>query len=200
MNPRASRRALIVASVPELTSRTLSIEGTARMISSASSLSASVGAPKLVPRSAACLIGGRRRPDVRARGSTVPRSRYSRCSGCHRGRTSTHPLRTQRTAANRRRRRTRRAGTIHAARHQPLGAGKGGKAFIAGHGEEGIRGWGFGARDAGARPQNTFGEQAGEARRGSSILPSLADHRETAGHILIASSRRCRASRVSQRI
>ena len=39
-----------MASVPELTSRTFSTDGTASMISSASSLSASVGAPKLVPR------------------------------------------------------------------------------------------------------------------------------------------------------
>jgi hypothetical protein len=50
VNPRASRIALIVASVPEFTSRTFSMLGTAAMISSASSLSASVGAPKLVPR------------------------------------------------------------------------------------------------------------------------------------------------------
>ena len=38
--------AVIVASVPEDTSRTISIEGTSRQISSASSISASVGAPK----------------------------------------------------------------------------------------------------------------------------------------------------------
>jgi hypothetical protein len=37
--------ALIVASVPELTSRTFSTDGTASTIRSASSLSASVGAP-----------------------------------------------------------------------------------------------------------------------------------------------------------
>ena len=49
MYPRARRMALIVASVPELTSRTFSIDGTASMTRSASSLSASVGAPKLVP-------------------------------------------------------------------------------------------------------------------------------------------------------
>ena len=55
VKPRARRMALIVASVPELTSRTFSIEGTASMINSASSLSASVGAPKLVPRTAASL-------------------------------------------------------------------------------------------------------------------------------------------------
>ena len=45
--------ALIVASVPELTRRTFSIDGTAAVINSANSVSASVGAPKLVPRRAA---------------------------------------------------------------------------------------------------------------------------------------------------
>jgi hypothetical protein len=45
--------ALIVASVPELTIRTFSIEGTAATTISASSDSISVGAPKLVPRSRA---------------------------------------------------------------------------------------------------------------------------------------------------
>ena len=39
----------MVASVPEFTRRTISIDGTAREISSASSTSRSVGAPKLVP-------------------------------------------------------------------------------------------------------------------------------------------------------
>jgi hypothetical protein len=47
--PRASRTALIVASVPELTSRTRSAGGTRRLISVASSVSAGVGAPKLRP-------------------------------------------------------------------------------------------------------------------------------------------------------
>ena len=42
--------ALIAASVPELTMRTISIDGTASMISSASCVSRSVGAPKLAPR------------------------------------------------------------------------------------------------------------------------------------------------------
>ncbi len=43
------------ASVPELTRRTISIEGIASTISDASSTSASVGAPNVVPRSvAAC--------------------------------------------------------------------------------------------------------------------------------------------------
>src|SRR5579875_1840415 len=44
----------MVASVPEFTSRIISTAGTRRAISSAISISASVGAPKLVPRSAAC--------------------------------------------------------------------------------------------------------------------------------------------------
>jgi len=43
--PRARRMALMAASVPELTSRTISSEGTSRTISSASSTSRSVGAP-----------------------------------------------------------------------------------------------------------------------------------------------------------
>ena len=54
MNARASRRALIVASVPELTKRTSSRLGIASRISRASSSSSGLGAPKLVP---AC--GGR---------------------------------------------------------------------------------------------------------------------------------------------
>jgi hypothetical protein len=45
--------ALIEASVPEETSRTFSTDGTASAISAASSTSRSVGAPKLVPSSAA---------------------------------------------------------------------------------------------------------------------------------------------------
>ncbi len=53
MNARARRSAVIVASVPELTSRTISTDGTRAVISSAISTSAAVGAPKLVPLSAA---------------------------------------------------------------------------------------------------------------------------------------------------
>ena len=51
--PRASRIALIVASVPDETSRTISTPGTSATTRSASAISASVGAPKLVPRAAA---------------------------------------------------------------------------------------------------------------------------------------------------
>ena len=50
---RASRIADIVASVPELTSRTSSTEGTKAQIFFASSSSRAVGAPKLVPRAIA---------------------------------------------------------------------------------------------------------------------------------------------------
>ena len=51
----ASRAALMVASVPELTMRSFSTAGTRRATSSASSTSASVGAPNEVPRAvAAC--------------------------------------------------------------------------------------------------------------------------------------------------
>jgi len=45
-----------VASVPELTSRTFSIDGTAVQIASAKRTSRSVGAPKLVPPAAASWI------------------------------------------------------------------------------------------------------------------------------------------------
>ena len=45
VNPLASLRACIVASVPELTSRTICMEGTSDEIVSASSTSASVGCP-----------------------------------------------------------------------------------------------------------------------------------------------------------
>src|SRR5438132_13120972 len=48
----ARRTALMVASVPELTNRTASIEGTKQQTSSANSTSPSVGAPKVVPRAA----------------------------------------------------------------------------------------------------------------------------------------------------
>ena len=53
VNPRASRMALSAASVPELTMRTLSIEGTRAQTRSAISVSSTVGAPKLRPRPAA---------------------------------------------------------------------------------------------------------------------------------------------------
>ena len=45
VNPRATRTALIVASVPELTMRTISTDGTASQTMRASSTSSSVGAP-----------------------------------------------------------------------------------------------------------------------------------------------------------
>ena len=53
MAARATRIALIVASVPELTSRTISTLGTASTIRPASSTSASVGIPNDVPCRAA---------------------------------------------------------------------------------------------------------------------------------------------------
>jgi len=53
VKPRARRIALIVASVPELTRRTMSTEGSSAQISSAISISPSVGAPKDRPFSAA---------------------------------------------------------------------------------------------------------------------------------------------------
>ena len=53
VKPRASRIALIVASVPELTSRSRSTASTRPMISAASSVSVGVGAPKDSPPAAA---------------------------------------------------------------------------------------------------------------------------------------------------
>ena len=53
VNPRASRTALMVASVPELTSRTRCTGATRPTISAASSVSAAVGAPNDRPEAAA---------------------------------------------------------------------------------------------------------------------------------------------------
>ena len=67
MHPRARRIALIAASVPLDTSRTISTEGIAATIRSASSTSSSVGAPNVVPRAAAAraasTISGRAWPN-----------------------------------------------------------------------------------------------------------------------------------------
>lgn len=54
MKPRARRSALIVASVPDDTSRTCSMEGTKWQRVSAITTSASVGAPKEKLSAAAC--------------------------------------------------------------------------------------------------------------------------------------------------
>ena len=53
VTPRATRTADIVASVPDDTNRTLSIDGTASTTASAISISRTVGAPKLDPSSRA---------------------------------------------------------------------------------------------------------------------------------------------------
>ena len=53
VTPRATRTADIAASVPDETNRTFSIEGTAAATVSAISISRTVGAPKLEPRSSA---------------------------------------------------------------------------------------------------------------------------------------------------
>ncbi len=70
MTPRASRIALIVASVPDETRRTMSMPGTAATIRSASSTSPAVGAPNDVPRAAAAVaawtISGRACPKSNA--------------------------------------------------------------------------------------------------------------------------------------
>ncbi len=49
VKPRASRMALMAASVPEETMRTISTDGIAFVINSARCVSRSVGAPKLAP-------------------------------------------------------------------------------------------------------------------------------------------------------
>ena len=54
VNPRASRIADIVASVPELHIRTFCTLGTNEQISRAMATSSGFGTPKLVPRSAVC--------------------------------------------------------------------------------------------------------------------------------------------------
>ena len=53
MNPRATRMALMAASVPDDTSLTCWQPATRAQMASASSTSPSVGAPKVVPRPAA---------------------------------------------------------------------------------------------------------------------------------------------------
>jgi len=61
VNPRATRNAACVASVPELTKRIFRIEGTSARTFSARTLSRAVGAPKLVPSAAACWMASRMR-------------------------------------------------------------------------------------------------------------------------------------------
>ena len=65
---RASRTAAIVASVPELTRRTISMDGTRRAIASAMSTSSAVGAPNASPdascRSIAAITAGGRWPRI----------------------------------------------------------------------------------------------------------------------------------------
>ena len=85
----------MVASVPELTSRTISIDGTASQIASASSISCSVGAPKLVPISSAC---SQRREDLRmavAQQQRTPGARHNRCTRCRRRRRGASPRRAR---------------------------------------------------------------------------------------------------------
>ena len=94
--PRASRTAVIAASVPDDTSRTFSTLGTRSQMASASSTSRVVGAPNDVPSSAAALHRLDDRGMRRDRGSTRPttaRSRRTRCPRCRRG---TRPGRARR--------------------------------------------------------------------------------------------------------
>ena len=69
VNARATRTALIVASVPELTKRTRSIDGIERPNASRPAwLRAGSGAPKLVPRFAVAVIALIERRAARGRG------------------------------------------------------------------------------------------------------------------------------------
>ena len=87
--PRASRIADSVASVPELTMRTISQLGTRRAMVSAIVTSSGLGAPKLRPSRAVRDRPRRAPPDGCGRRSSGPRSRRSRCSGCRRRRSGT---------------------------------------------------------------------------------------------------------------
>ena len=61
VTPRATRRADMAASVPDETNRTFSSDGTAAATVSAMSISRTVGAPKLEPRSIASTTAARTR-------------------------------------------------------------------------------------------------------------------------------------------
>ena len=65
--------------------------GTRLRISSASSTSRSVGAPNEKPSSSELAAPHRARPDDHDRGSSVPKSRCSRCSACLQHRRDTRP-------------------------------------------------------------------------------------------------------------
>ncbi len=78
VNARATRTALIAASVPELTKRTRSIDGISARTRSPSSCSSGLGAPKLVPSRAAAEIALHQALAARGRGSAVPTTSRSR--------------------------------------------------------------------------------------------------------------------------
>ena len=84
VKPRASRSALIVASVPDDTSRTCSIDGRRRMSSSAMLDLELGGRAERQPARAPSLHRPRRPPGGRGRGSAGPRSRRSRYSASRR--------------------------------------------------------------------------------------------------------------------
>ena len=83
VNPRASRKHDIVASVPLLTIRTFSIAGIQVQISSASSTSNGFGIPKLSPRCAASHTA-LTILDERVRESPAPSCRHNRSAPDHR--------------------------------------------------------------------------------------------------------------------
>ena len=80
---------------PELTKRTRSSDGISARTRSPSSTSSGLGAPKLVP----CLRRGGRAPSparaARGRGSAVPTTSRSRCSGCRRRPRCARPTRAR---------------------------------------------------------------------------------------------------------
>ena len=125
--------ALIVASVPELTSRTFSTEGTAAMISSASSFSASVGAPKLVPRRTAASSGRHDRrmgvaEDHRSPGADVIEVAIAVDIDQVGPFGVVDEDRLAADAAE------RPGGAVHSPGDELFGAGEGGVALLAGHG------------------------------------------------------------------
>ena len=92
VNARAARMANIVASVPELVKRSRSTDGSRRRISSASSISVSVGAANAEPRRTCASTAATTAPGGHGRGSARCSCRGSRGTRCRRRRGSDEPL------------------------------------------------------------------------------------------------------------
>ena len=81
----------MVASVPELTIRTISTEGIRSMTNAAISVSSSVGSQSLCH--VATFVGRiQRRQDVHVQGSKGPMNRCNQCIHCHRDRLPSNPF------------------------------------------------------------------------------------------------------------